>query len=201
MRTIAGWLLLSSALSTGAAEPRRQVGQVRGQPVYADQLIGDSTQARADSARALFMAPTLRAWIRDHAADAQPTMPEKHRAETAITAYAACSGNGYTLPEDPALKDGVLGMLPGNVKLQKRLHEEYGGGRLLFQQGGIEAFDATRRMLETREADGAFAITDPEVRRLAYDYWTRDHGAFIITDPDRIAAALDVTSAIARCPA
>jgi hypothetical protein len=201
MRTNAGWLLLSWALSAGAAEPRRQVGQVAGQPVYADQITGDNSQARADSARALFMAPTLRAWVRDQAGNMRPTAVEKERAEAAIAAYAACSGNGYALPEDPALKDGVLGMLLGNVKLQKRLYDAYGGGRLLFQQAGVEAFDATRRMLEAREADGAFAITDPAIRTLAYDYWTRDHGAFMITDPDRISAALDVTSAIARCPA
>ena len=201
MRTIAGWLLLSWVLSAGAAEPRRQVGQVAGQPVYADQITGDSPQARADSARSLFMAPTLRRWIRDHAASARPTESEKQRAEAAIAAYAACSGNGYALPEDPALKDGVLSMLLGNVKLQKRLHDDYGGGRLLFQQAGVEAFDATRSMLEAREAEGAFAITDPGIRALAYDYWTRDHGAFMITDPDGIAKALDVTSSIARCPA
>mgnify|MGYP006195922289 CR=1 FL=1 len=162
MRTIAGWLLLSWVLSAGAAEPRRQVGQVAGQPVYADQITGDSPQARADSARSLFMAPTLRRWIRDHAASARPTESEKQRAEVAIAAYAACSGNGYALPEDPALKDGVLSMSLGNVKLQKRLHDDYGGGRLLFQQAGVEAFDATRKMLEAREQ-----------KRSAKNQWSR----------------------------
>ncbi|CAN7319430.1 hypothetical protein LJR168_001727 [Pseudoxanthomonas sp. LjRoot168] len=199
MRRMAAWALLAWALTADATEPRRQIGQVDGQPVYADQIVGEG-RARADSAREVFMVPVLSQWMRRHADAARPTAAEKQRAEAAITAYAACSNNGYALPEEPAQKEAVLTMLIGNVKLQKRLHDTYGGGRLLFQQAGVEAFDATRRMLESREAAGGFAITDPDVRALAYDYWTRDHGAFIISDPGKIAEALDVTSLIARCP-
>jgi hypothetical protein len=201
MRRIAGLVLLSWAVMANAAEPRRQIGQVDGQPVYADQIVGDTRQARADSASEVFMAPMLRQWMREHTVASRPTETEKQRAETAIAEYAACSGNGYALPEASGQKDAVLAMLIGNVKLQKQLYAAYGGGRLLFQQAGVEAFDATRRMLEAREAGGRFAITDPEARGLAYDYWTRDHGAFMITDPAKIADALDVTSWIARCPA
>lgn len=201
MRRIAGLVMLSWALMADAAEPRTQVGQIEGQLVYADQIARDSLQARAERASEVFMAPVVRRWMRENADAARPTDAEKQRAETAIAAYAACSRNGYTLPEDAGQKDAVLMMLIGNVKLQKRLHDNYGGGRLLFQQAGVEAFDATRRMLEAREAEGRFTITDPDTRALAYDYWTRDHGAFIITDPGKIAEALDVTSSIARCPA
>ena len=201
MRRIAGLVLMSWALLANAAEPRRQIGQVDGQPVYADQIVGSSPQARADSASEVFIAPVVRQWMREHGDATRPTEAEKQRAATAIAAYAACSGNGYTLPDDTAQKDAVLTMLVGNVKLHKYLYDAYGGGRLLFQQAGVEAFDAMRRMIEAREAEGRFAITDPDVRTLAYDYWTRDHGAFMITDPGRIAEALDVTSSIARCPA
>lgn len=200
MRRIAALVLMTWALGAHAAEPR-QIGQVDGQPVYADRIVGEGQQARADSAREVFMVPVLRQWMRQHADAARPTAAEKQRAEAAIAAYAACSGNGYALPEEPAQREAVLTMLIGNVKLQKQLHDAYGGGRLLFQQAGVEAFDATRRMLESREAEGGFAITDPDVRALAYDYWTRDHGTFIITDPGKIAEALDVTASIARCPA
>ena len=199
MRRQAAWVLLAGALTADATEPRRQIGQVAGKAVYADQIVGEG-QTRADRAREVFMAPVLREWMRRHADTARPTSAEKQRAEAAIASYAACSGNGYALPDEPAQKEAVLTMLIGNVKLQKRLHDTYGGGRLLFQQAGVEAFDATRRMLESREAEGGFSITDPDVRALAYDYWTRDHGAFMITDPGKIAEALDVTSLIARCP-
>ncbi len=201
MRRIAGLVLLSWAVMANAAEPRRQIGHVEGQPVYADQIAGDSRQARADSASKVFMAPMLGQWMREHSAVSRPTEAEKQGAEKAIAAYAACSGNGYALPEASGQRDAVLRMLIGNAKLQKYLYDAYGGGRLLFQQAGVEAFDATRRMLEAQEAEGRFAITDPQVRALAYDYWTRDHGAFMITDPAKIAEALDVTSSIARCPA
>lgn len=201
MRRIAGWLLLSWVMVAGAAEPRRQVGQVQGAPVYADQITGDTAQARAESAAAVFMSPIIKQWTARHAEAARPTREERAQVESAISAYAACSGNGYTLPDQPEQRELVVTMLTTNVKLQKRLYDEYGGGRLLFQQAGIEAFDATRKMLEAREAEGAFSFSDPGIRALAYDYWTRDHGAFMITDHDKIAKALDVTSMIARCPA
>lgn len=200
MRRIAGWLLLAWALAATAGEPRRQVGHVEGVPVYADQIAGETVQARADAARSVFMAPLIRAWAVANAQAARPTAGEAAAVEAAIARYAACSGNGYPLPEDPQQRSQVIGLLVGHVKLQQRLHAEYGGGRLLFQQAGVEAFDATRTMLERMESEGRFAIADPDVRATAYDYWTRDHGAFIITDPARIAEALDATSMVARCP-
>ena len=120
--------------------------------------------------------------------------------EAQILAYADCSRNGYALPEDPQWRRLTLEMFGRMAKLQARLYQDFGGGRLLFQQGGAEAFDATLRLLEQRESEGAFAITDPEVRALAYDYWTRDHGAMFITDPVAINRALDIKSVISKCP-
>jgi hypothetical protein len=71
-------------------------------------------------------------------------------------------------------------------KFQKHLYDSYGGGRILWQQAGQEAFDATRAWLETLEKQGEFTITDPALRKKFYEYWTRDHGAFLTADPVRI---------------
>ncbi len=201
MRRIAGGvLLLGMALAAGGTEPRREIGRVEGVPVYADQMGGVTQQARAEDARRLFMAPILQAWMRAHARAARPTPAQRADIEAAIERYAACSGNGYRLPEDPAQRVMVVDMLAGNIALQRRLYGEFGGGRLLFQQAGVEAFDATRVMLERAEAEGRLSFRDPEARTSAYDYWTRDHGAFMITEPAKIKDAFDVTSMIARCP-
>lgn len=68
-------------------------------------------------------------------------------------------------------------------KFNRHLYKTFGGGRLLWQQGGVEAFDAHRRWLETLEARGDFSITDPELRATFYDYWTNDrkHGSFLFS--------------------
>ena len=201
MRRIAGGvLLLAWALGAYASDPRREVGRVQGVPVYADQIAGDTPQARADEARRLFMTPILQSWMRAHAQTARPTPAQRADIEAAIKRYADCSGSGYQLPENPMQRVMVVDMLAGNIALQRRLYDEFGGGRLLFQQAGVEAFDAARVMLERTESEGHLTFNDREIRASAYDYWTRDHGAFMITEPAKIAEALDVTSMIARCP-
>lgn len=200
MRVLPMILLVFALHASGNAQAQRQqIGHVQGKPVYADQVTGQDTQKRADSARELFMQPILRAWYLQHAAEFKVTESEARLLETRIKAYSECSKNGYVLPEDPEWRSATLNMFGGTAKASKLLYDQYGGGRLLFQQAGTEAFDATRRLLEQRESEGAFAITDPETRTLAYDYWTRDHGAMFIIDPVAIHQAMSVESVIAKC--
>lgn len=72
-------------------------------------------------------------------------------------------------------------------KFQRHLYVKYGGGRILWQQAGMEAFDATRKWLESLEKSGKFKITDPKLRSVLYEYWTaHDHGSFLIDDKERI---------------
>lgn len=72
-------------------------------------------------------------------------------------------------------------------KHQNVLYKKYNGGRLLWQQMGIEAFDATRVLLETAEKKGRFKIHEPKIRDEFYFYWTKqNHGAFLIDDAERI---------------
>jgi hypothetical protein len=74
-----------------------------------------------------------------------------------------------------------------NWKFQKYLYDKYGGGRILWQQAGQEAFDANRKWLETLEKRGDFEITDPKLRETFYEYWTSmKHGAFLTDDKERI---------------
>lgn len=78
----------------------------------------------------------------------------------------------------------------GTRKFQRHLYDEFGGGRVLFQQAGVEAFDATRAWLESLEAKGDLTLSDPELREELYRYWTStNHGAFLSTpetNPDAI---------------
>lgn len=201
MRVLSEIFLLCAMLSSSIAYAQRhQVGEVGGAPVYSDQIAGEDVQARADSARSVFLRPVLDEWYRQNGAELRITEAEGKVLETQVLAFSKCSNSGYELPQDPKWRTATLNMLGGSVKAQKLLYEQFGGGRLLFQQSGVEAFDATRRLLEERESAGAFAITDPEVRALAYEYWTREHGSMFITDPIAISRALRIDSVIARCP-
>lgn len=58
-------------------------------------------------------------------------------------------------------------------KFELYLFNNYGGGRIIHQQFGPEALDARRKLLLELEQAGKFQITDPELRKLAFDYWER----------------------------
>jgi hypothetical protein len=74
-----------------------------------------------------------------------------------------------------------------NWKFQRHLYDRYGGGRILWQQAGLEAFDATHKWLQAQEEAGQFKFTDPGLRASFYEYWTTmNHGAFVIEDKERI---------------
>ena len=76
-------------------------------------------------------------------------------------------------------------LLYGNWKLQRHFYGRYGGGRVMYQQAGYEAFDAYRRWIESEEQMGSFRITDPKLRASFYRYWKRNDGDFL-TDPDQL---------------
>jgi hypothetical protein len=79
-------------------------------------------------------------------------------------------------------------LLYGNWKLQRHFYDHFGGGRVLWQQAGYEAFDAFRRRLESEEQKGDFKITDPKLRQAFYRNWHLSHTPFLIVDPNRIRA-------------
>jgi len=58
-------------------------------------------------------------------------------------------------------------------KINKALHEQY-GGRIIYQQLGPEPLDAYRQFLRQRETDGAFAIRDQALETSFWRYFTDD---------------------------
>jgi hypothetical protein len=58
-------------------------------------------------------------------------------------------------------------------KINGALQQKY-GGRIIFQQGGPEPLDATRRFLEAAQAAGEFAITDPGLEKPFWAYYRDD---------------------------
>ena len=54
-------------------------------------------------------------------------------------------------------------------KTERELHWAY-GGRVIFQQAGLEALDARRRLFEEAEKNGDLKFEDPGVRHMFYYY-------------------------------
>jgi heat shock protein HslJ len=58
-------------------------------------------------------------------------------------------------------------------KTNRALQQKY-GGRIIFQQGGPEPLDATRRFLEAAQAAGDFAVADPGLEKPFWAYYRDD---------------------------
>ncbi|QDU80329.1 hypothetical protein Pla110_20560 [Polystyrenella longa] len=74
----------------------------------------------------------------------------------------------------------------GHWKFQKHLYDEFGGGRVMWQQRGVEAFDATHNLIKQFEEEKQFEVFDPKVREELYHYWTREDSPFLTADPERV---------------
>ena len=195
-------LLIALPLPGIAAPPARErIGTSAGAPVYRDQLTGASDAERSDSAQNLLIAPALREYFQQHRAELEPSEAEVAEVVAALEAARACEPAYMKKhPMTSETRAFVARMLLAGRGVLRHVHGRFGGGRLLFQQAGVEAFDATRRLVEHLESQERVTFEDASVRALAYDYWTRDHGAWLITDEADIRRALD-DPVVAACPA
>ncbi len=68
-------------------------------------------------------------------------------------------------------------------KLNRALYEKY-GGRVIFQQAGLEPLDAYQKWLEDEERAGNFSIDDPHWREAFWEYYKpRYHHFAKLPDP------------------
>jgi hypothetical protein len=74
----------------------------------------------------------------------------------------------------------------GKWKFERHLYDHFGGGRILWQQPGLEAYDANRRWLEDEERKGNFKFADPELREEFYRYWKTSPSFLLIEDEAEI---------------
>lgn len=100
------------------------------------------------------------------AALANPATPEKEKKELRIAIRVMKL-------EETSPNAGEVFYFMKERKFEQYLYDNYGGGRIIHQQFGPEALDARRKLLLKLEEALKFQITDPELRKLAYDYWER----------------------------
>lgn len=186
----------AAAAQVAAGSARERVGESAGVPVYRDQLAGATEQERSASARELVVTPAIREYFQAHRAEIEPSPADLARALVQLEAAHATCGSLRERPIPREHREFVVRFLLGGQSVMRHLHARFGGGRLLFQQGGVEAFDATRRLAEHLEAQGRIRFDDPALRALAYDYWTRDHGPFLIDDDAHIREILQAPAIV-----
>lgn len=202
-------------------EPREQIGQVLGKPVYRDEIRTGKNLLLRNELHRLFTMPVMKKYRDAHKGEIQPTENEISAATVYFDAKhcerikkkeAKLRTQLAEIEQELARRDlteedrkelridkrSLQAQLnpPGrffalfvlnNWKFQKHLYDHHGGGRILWQQAGLEAFDANRKWLETREKQGDFSITAPELRSTFYEYWRMmNHGPFLTDDKERI---------------
>ena len=174
------FLARPGALFAQAAAP--VVGQVGGRPVTADQISGKAPRARGRSAMALIVEPALKAYLAPFRSEWTPSEADVEHFLAVERQRQQC-GAIEPMAVPPEHQREFARLMSAQMKMQRFIHQRHGGGRILFQQAGTEAYDATRRLLLNLERQGAFAITDPELREQALGYWLHDPQSGLMPDP------------------
>lgn len=115
------------------------------------------------------------------------TPDERQRAEQDLKSYESLREPVLPradpdAPLEPFERDLYRAMVTG-WKFDKALYDHC-GGRVLFQQMGLEPFDAVRLWLEEQERAGAFTFNHDGLRDLFYHYYRADHGAFLADEAE-----------------
>ncbi len=85
----------------------------------------------------------------------------------------------------PPGKDFAKFLLSG-WKYYRFLYDNYGGGRVIWEQEGLVAFDAMLKWLQVHEKRGDFKITDPMLHEVFYSYWKNNENSPFFLDQQRI---------------
>jgi len=184
--TLAGWcrvpvaaLLALLAWGALADSESRAAPSDRGAALPVATVLGTAIDAN-DSAelRDAILNPLLEQYAAERGLRAEPAeinaMFEMMRRDMAASGLTAADD---LTPEEQdevaAMRLEMVSALIRQWKINKALHEQY-GGRILYQQLGPEPLDAYREFLRQRAADGAFAIRDQALEAAFWRDFTDD---------------------------
>lgn len=159
-----------------------------GKQITASQIQASQASSRKEALQELVIGPVIGDYLAAHSKEVELTPQETKTLVDALMASAQCQDAG--MPKMNAEVATMFAqMMGGNAKAQRFIYLNHGRGRVLFQQGGMEALDATHRLILELEKRGKFTIHNPEDRTLALSYWaTQNHGAYLQADPGPEAA-------------
>ena len=158
------------------------IGHVGGRAVYDTEVKGRTPQAREDSLRELFVRPALKGYFELHRRDIEASEEDIDHYIAVMRQRERCGAIPVgEMPPDQ--ERAIVRMMAGNLKWQRFIHLRNGGGRILFQQMGLEAYDATRRLLLDLERQGKLTFADAKIREAALGYWLDDPAMGLLSDP------------------
>lgn len=82
-------------------------------------------------------------------------------------------GSGTATAEENQARADVAAAFIRQCKINGALQRRY-GGRIIFQRGGPEPLDATRRFLEAAQTSGDFAIAEKALEKPFWSYYSDD---------------------------
>jgi hypothetical protein len=96
------------------------------------------------------------------------------------------SDKEYALMELEPPDDSFYEYILSHWKFHKYLYNNYGGGRVIWEQEGMVAFDAMLNWLKHHEKIGDFKIYDEQLHRKFYSYWTEmdTNSSFFLGDKE-----------------
>ena len=156
------------------------VARIFGKEVLAKDLV-----AEADLNASKKMGADLAKWTKETQCEALRSRVwaavfddymKKYRLEPSKAEIEGCARSmqaaSNDIPETRGLPLDIefATMAVRNWKRDAALYREY-GGRMIFQQFGLEPIDAWRKVLEKYEAEKAFVVTDPALKECVYAYF------------------------------
>lgn len=184
MNSVALLIAVLLAALPGYAAADKIVGRVDQLTIYESQIRGSTEQEREINLRKLFIFPVLNYYMESRRSLWQLTEQETQQLADDYKAALKCgplAAQSQTLP--PGVERAFAEMVGEKAKRQRFIYDNHGRGRVLFQQGGVEAFDATRTLILKLEQEGAFSISDPALRGLALKYWLNEQQSGVLPDP------------------
>lgn len=193
-------ILLMGALWLLAPTAQAQVvAEVGGEPIDAADLVDhEPGSLPGDAARNRIAMPAIATYLAEHRDQWQLTGAEAGIALAGFGHALACDPN-YTPDDDVERSPWIATTLASGEKIQRFIHQRFGGGRLLFQQEGVEAYDATHQLLLHLEREGAFVVRDPRVRAEMLSYWADDNASHVFLPGDDWAEPYDPAASFITC--
>lgn len=199
MKIIVTILLLASLAFGAPTRPQDAiVGEAIGKPAHGVEAT--ASQDRAESLRATLITPAIAAYLKAHEEEVSLTEAESESIIASYNALRECKPELGLQEMKPPFDSAFTQMVGGSMKAQRFIYLHHGRGRLLFQQAGVEAFDATLRLILRLEERGDISFDSPADRELALAYWTtQDHSSFLLPDPGE-DQAFQLDALMPECP-
>jgi hypothetical protein len=178
MAILLGASLCVAAVTVEAEPPAKKVepqpiAQVLGKPIsLADLHIVESDKTDLRDFRAIageILAPLRAKYIKEHKLEAtEAEMTEFEEFLAAIETKTPSKKKEPLKPQKP--EHEIARFFIEQWKFHKALHDKY-GGRVIFQQAGLEPLDAYVKWLADEEKAGNFQVFDPKWKDAFAEYY------------------------------